>query len=299
MERVIKILIATAVLGFIGYFSYHQIIKWHQKELDTAVNQEQKESEKKTGALEEKINQLEEELTLYKVTLAPQEKLTKIFGDEAASISPEQEHVNCQDVEQHTFAFFAYLDKQDYVILRQLENGTHGFFNQTIQQLSEKLPIVVSENRDIISLTRNMAHFYRVLGKKRVVFIKDILKNENDLFESMIAAFYSYYTSDTCCKEKIQGCPSLKLLYEYAGFFLNTIAGRSYLLRRDSKVRSLIVYYSIRILDKANDAILNDNGIDIRPHIDLSMNDINNQKNLIYRKPYLTKLQRLKEKYHM
>ncbi|MBW1695106.1 MAG: hypothetical protein JRJ41_13420 [Deltaproteobacteria bacterium] len=291
MKRIIKILIATAVLGFIGYFSYHQIVKWHQKELDTAINQEQKESEEKTGALENKINRLEEELTLYKVTLAPQEKLTEIFGDEAASISPEQEHINCQDVEQHVFAFFAYLDKQDYVILRQLKNGTHGFFNQTIQQLSEKLPIVVSENRDIISLTRNMAHFYRVLGKKRVALIKDFLKNENDIFESMIAAFYSYYTSDTCCKEKIQGCPSLKLL--------NTIAGRSYLLRRDSKVRSLITYYSIRILDKANDAILNDNGIDIRPHIDLSMNDISNQKNLISRKSYLTKLQRLKEKYQI
>jgi len=277
-----QILIATAVLGFIGYFSYHQIVKWHQKELDTAINQEQKESEEKTGALENKINRLEEELTLYKVTLAPQEKLTEIFGDEAASISPEQEHINCQDVEQHVFAFFAYLDKQDYVILRQLKNGTHGFFNQTIQQLSEKLPIVVSENRDIISLTRNMAHFYRVLGKKRVALIKDFLKNENDIFESMIAAFYSYYTSDTCCKEKIQGCPSLKLF-----------------LRRDSKVRSLITYYSIRILDKANDAILNDNGIDIRPHIDLSMNDISNQKNLISRKSYLTKLQRLKEKYQI
>jgi hypothetical protein len=44
---------------------------------------------------------------------------------------------------------------------------------------------------------------------------------------------------------------------------------------------------------------LNDNGLDIRPHIDLSINDISNQKNLIYRKSYLAKLQRLKEKYHM
>ena len=115
----------------------------------------------------------------------------------------------------------------------------------------------------------------------------------------MIAAFYSYYTSNDCCKEKNQACPSLKLLYEYSGFFLNTIAGRSYLLRRDSKVRSLITYYSIQLLDKANDAVLNDNGLDIRPHIELSMNDISNQKNLVYRKSYLAKLQRLKEKYHM
>ncbi|UCD89971.1 MAG: hypothetical protein JSW04_00570 [Desulfobacterales bacterium] len=299
MKSAIKILTVTAVIGCIGYFSYHQIMKWHQEKLDIAISQQRNESEKKTGELEDKINQLEDELTLYKITLAPQEKLTEIFGDEPALVTPEKEYIDCQDLERQVFSFFAYLDKQNYIILRQLGNGTTGLFNQMIQQLSEKLPIVVGENRDIISLTRNMAHFYRVLGKKRIELIKDILKNENDIFESMIAAFYSYYTSDTCCKDKRQGCPSLKLLYEYSGFFLSTIAGRSYLLRRDSKVRSLITYYCIRILDKANDAVLNDNGIDIRPHINLSLNDISNQKNLIYRKSYQKKLQHLKEKYHM
>lgn len=299
MKRPVNILITAAILGVIGYFSYHQIINWHQKELDTAIVQERQESEKKVDVLENKINQLEDELTLYKITLAPQEKLTEIFGDEPVLVTPEKNYIDCQDLERQVLSFFAYLDKQDYVILRQLESGTYGLFYETIQQLSEKLPVVVDENRDIISLTRNMAHFYRVLGKMRVGLIKDILKNENDIFESMISAFYYYYTSNACCKGKRQTCPSLKLLYEYSGFFLNTIAGRSYLLRRDSKVRSLITYYSIQLLDKANDAVLNDNGLDIRPHIDLSINDITNQKNLIYRKSYLTNLQRLKEKYHM
>jgi hypothetical protein len=299
MERGIKILIAIAILGVIGVFSYHQIVKWHQKEVDNALRQERKASEKKTGLLEDKINQLEDELTLYKITLAPQEKLTEIFGDEPVQVTPEKNYIDCQDLKRQVLSFFAYLDKQDYVMLRQLESGTYGLFHETIQLLSEKLPVVVDENRDIISLTRNMAHFYRVLGKNRVALVKDILKNENDIFESMISAFYYYYTSDACCKGKNQACPSLKLLYEYSGFFLNTIAGRSYLLRRDSKVRSLITYYCIQLLDKANDAVLNDNGLDIRPHIDLSINDISNQKNLIYRKSYLANLQRLKEKYHM
>ena len=179
MERTIKILIAIAILLVIGYLSYHQITKWHQKELDRAISQERKESEKKTGVLEDKINQLEDELTLYKITLAPQEKLIEIFGDEPALITPEKNYIDCQDLERQVFSFFAYLDKQDYVLLRQLENGTHGLFIETIQQLSEKLPVIVDENRDIISLTRNMAHFYRVLGKKRIGLIKDILKHEN------------------------------------------------------------------------------------------------------------------------
>ena len=299
MQKVIKILIAAVIVGFIGYVSYNQIINWHEKKLDTAISQERKKSEKKAGVLVERINKLEEELTLYKVTLAPQEKLMEIFGEEATSISPERENIGCEDLEQQVLSFFVYLDRQDYIILKNSEHGTHALFKHIVKKLSENLPIVTDETRDIISLTHNMAHFYRVLGKNQIGFIREILKNENDIFESMIAAFYSFYTSNRCCKEKIQECPSLKFLYEYAGFFLNTIAGKSYLLRRDSKIRSLTTYYCIRILDKANDAVLNDNGIDIRPHIDLSINDISNQKNLIYRKQYLSKLQSLKEKYRM
>ena len=63
MDRGIKIFIAIVILGLVGYFSYHQIIKWHQKELDMAISQERTESEKKTETLEAKINRLEEELT--------------------------------------------------------------------------------------------------------------------------------------------------------------------------------------------------------------------------------------------
>jgi hypothetical protein len=75
------------------------------------------------------------------------------------------------------------------------------------------------------------------------------------------------------------------------------VGGRSYLLRRDSKVRILTTYYAILILDKANDAILNRYGIDIRPHINLSIDDIRNQKNLIYPEEYVAKLYQLQEKY--
>lgn len=287
------------ILGFIGYFAYNQIINWHKKELDTAISQEQKEFGEKTWELEEGISKLEEELALYKETLIPEEKLTEVFGEEATLMSPERENTDCEDLERQILSFFTYLDRKDYIILQKAEHGTYNLFKQMVKQLSETLPIVTGETRDIISLLHNMAHFYRVLGNKRIELIKEIFKNENNIFESIMATFFSFYTSDKCCKEELQGCPSLGLLYEYAGFFMNTMAGRSYLLRRDSKIRILTTYYCVLILDKANEEILNHNGIDIRPHIDLSINDISNQKNLIYRKQYLTKLQSLKEKYKM
>jgi hypothetical protein len=287
------------ILGFIGYFAYNQIINWHKKELVTAISQERKEFGEKTWELEKGISKLEEELALYKEKLIPEEKLTEVFGKEATLIPPEPENIECEDLEQQMLAFFTYLDRKDYIILQKSEHGTYNLFKQMVKQLSETLPIVTAETRDIVSLTRNIAHFYRVLGNKRIELINEIFKNENDIFESIMATFFSFYTSDKCCKDELQGCPSMGLLYEYAGFFMNTMAGRSYLLRRDSRIRILTTYYCVLILDKANEQILNYNGIDIRPHIDFSINDISNQKNLIYDKQYLTKLQSLKEKYKM
>lgn len=299
MEKFIKILIITVIVGFIGYFAYNKIINWHKKELVTAISQERDKFEEKTWELEEEIRKLEEELALKKETLIPKEKLTEVFGEEETLISPGIENIDCEDLERQIIAFFSYLDKRDYIILQNLEHGTYDLFKQVVKRLSENIPIVTGETTDIIRLTHNMAHFYRILGKKRIKLIKKILNNENDIFESIMPTFYSFYKSNKCCEEKLQGCPSLGVLYEYAGFFLNTVAGRNYLLRRDSKIRILTTYYCVLILDKANEEILNHEGIDIRPHIDLSINNISNQKNLIYSKQYLTKLQSLKEKYKM
>jgi len=157
--------------------------------------------------------------------------------------------------------------------------------------------MVTGEMKNLYSLIRNVAHFYRVLGRKRVELIKEIMRNESEIIESVMATFYSWIILGSCCEEKIKGCPSLEVLYEYAGFFLNTLAGKSYLLRRDSKVRILTSYYGILILDRANEGNLNRHGIDIRPQIDFLFYDISNQRGLIYQKQYLAELKGLREKY--
>jgi len=299
MEKFVKILIITMILGFIGYFAYNRISDWHKKELVTATSQERDKFEEKIWELEEEIRKLEEELALKKETLIPEEKLTEVFGEEATLISPGLEDIVCEDLDRQIIAFFSYLDQRDYIILQNLEHGTYDLFKQVVKRLSENLPIVTGETTDIIRLTHNMAHFYRILGKKRIKLIKKMLNNENDIIESIMPAFYWFYTSDKCCEEDLKGCPTPRFLYEYAGFFLNTVAGRNYLLRRDSKIRILTTFYCVLILDTANQKMLNPYGIDIRPYINLSMNDISSQKNLIHQKQYLTKLQSLKEKYKM
>ena len=96
----------------------------------------------------------------------------------------------------------------------------------------------------------------------------------------------------------VQGRPSLEIMYEYAGYILNTLGGRSYLLRRDPKVRTLTTYYCVLILDRANDEELNPKGIDIRPYLRSSLMEIENHTGLVHQKEYLTKLKELYLKYH-
>jgi len=297
MERAIKILIIVVVLGIIGYVTYDQIGKWNKKRLDTALKQEQKEWQKKTENLEGKIDELQEELAQQRDELIPKEKLVEVFGEETEVISPEKKEISCEELERQIMAFFTYLDKKEYIKSYKLDEGTYELFMQMVNQLSKKPPIVTGEMKDLPNLIRNMAHFYRVVGKKRIELSKMIMRNEPEVIEPVMAALFGWFTSGNCCNEKTKGCPSFEILYEYAGFFLNTLAGKSYLLRRDSKVRILTSYYCVLIVDRANDETLNRHGIDIRPHIDFLFYDIINQRVLVNKKQYLGKLVSLKEKY--
>jgi len=297
MERAIKILIIVVVLGIIGYVTYDQIEKWNKKRLDTALNQEQEEWQKKTENLKGEIAELQEELAQQRDELIPREKLVEVFGEETEVISPEKKEISCEELERQIMAFFTYLDKKEYIKSYKLDEGTYELFMQMVNQLSKKPPIVTGEMKDLPNLIRNMAHFYRVVGKKRIELSKMIMRNEPEVIEPVMAALFSWFTTGNCCNDKTKGCPSFEILYEYAGFFLNTLAGKSYLLRRDSKVRILTSYYCVLIVDRANDETLNRHGIDIRPHIDFLFYDIINQRVLVNKKQYLGKLVSLKEKY--
>ena len=86
-------------------------------------------------------------------------------------------------------------------------------------------------------------------------------------------------------------------MYEYAGFFLNTMGGRSYLFRRDSRSRLLVNYYSILLIDLANEQGINRHGIDIVQAIPMLTQEIESSNQLIYKENYLDQLYGLLERY--
>jgi hypothetical protein len=297
MKRILVALIIMIVVGITGYLTYKRMSNLDRAEKNEILEQEVQQ--KKIETLEEQVSTLQEELEEQEDKLVPKEKLAEVFGEEATTVTPEVKEPSCEDIKGNMTAFFNHLDKQAYVKSYEIKESSLEFFKRILAQLSETTPRVTGEMVGLPTLMSNMAYFYRRLGKKRVDFIREILMNESDISESVFKTLYQWTTSCDRCGEMAQECPSLKTLYEYAGFFLNTLAGRSYLLRRNSRERILTSYYSIVILDKANEETLNRHGIDIIPHIDFISSEIINQRGLVHKKQYLATLNSLKQKYQV
>jgi len=281
MRRFISILLIILLLGLISYIAYNVFVKWHKEEIETARMQ------------------MRDELKEVEKPVIPEDKLIEVFGNVPKEIAGEEKQISYEEITRRITAFFAYLDSQEYVTAYKLEGGTYQQFQLTIKELSSSPPLIVGETESLYTLYHNMAHLFRVLGIKRINLIKDILENESDIIESIMETFYQWFTINAPFNEKAMNRPSLKMLYKYSGYFLNTLSGRSYLLRRHAKVRILTIYYCVLMLDKANDSQLNAYGIDIRPHIQLLLPDVTNQTWLINKKHFLLELEKLDEKYQL
>jgi hypothetical protein len=304
MDRSAKIIVAIVVIVASAFFIYSKFAGWHASKLETTVKQEKKIWQDKTDQMGQEIAALKQELAVVRGQNVSPDKLAVVFGEtqqEDKEVTQQLEG-NKQpvfaEVEGRIVSFFSYMDDQEYVQSYKFKEGTYRQYQIAIKKLSSKLPIITGEMSSLYDIVRNVAHFYRVMGKKRVLLIKQMLQNESEVIESVMRNFYLWFTMDDEGHATVQGRPSMENMYEYAGYILNTLGGRSYLLRRDPKVRTLTTYYCVLILDKANDEELNSKGIDIRPYIGSLSMEIENQTGLIHQKEYLTKLRELRLKYH-
>lgn len=295
-NRYIAGLIIVLAMAAAGYVGYLQIMKWHRAEMRSALEQQ----EKKTAELAHRLNRLEQQETDGDASTPPDDtaakRISEVFGQ-----PPEKQPAGsseCQRLEKQISAFFTHLDQQDFLADAGIDDKSpRQVFEEMIRDLSDNPPVIVGETRDIVSLRRNQAHFFRVLKKERLNLVKQVLNTDADVLEHALVNFYAYYVDPDECLDQGQPLLSLKTLYEYAGFFLNTLSGKSYLMRRNSPLRSLTRYYSVLIIDQAARAKQNRYGINLRPHIKLTLDDIRNQKTLTYQDTYINKLMELQKKY--
>jgi hypothetical protein len=305
MNSIVKVIVGTFVIAGVAFISYQVVSQWHKKEMSIALNNQGEEHQQTIAQFEQQVAELQKNLDEFEKKQTenqpapPTEALEKIFGRENNVTSLNVKDTNCTRLYQQTKAFFAHIDKQGYLAEGGFSIPFRAFFKESMELLAEAPPTLVAEMDDIFVLAKNVSHLYRTLGNKRLKVFKNIIENEGDVLEPTMAVLYGWFS--TCRKNDSvpEELPQLNTMYQYAGFFLTTLGGRSYLLRRDSKLRILINYYSILILDLANDEKINSVGIDIRNHIDLLFIDLSNQKGLVYYDGYLNELEALKAKYQL
>ncbi len=228
---------------------------------------------------------------------APREELEELLGKKEAEVQPMSREDDCQRIEKDLKEFFAYLEKKDYI--RELELGEDLFihFGKVIDSLSSHPPLPAGEGFNYDMMIQNIYHLYRTLGLKDLKLIKMIVENEADSMEVNLALFYRWLMSGDTCGRKEGLPPPLDITYRYAGYLINSIGGRAYLFRRETRLRLLLTYYCILVIHEADIMKFNSFGIDISPYLEPLADEIESSHLLYFRREYAGRLIDLKNYY--
>lgn len=301
-KNTVSIISIALLLTGLVYLVMDKISSRKSQEL---LENEYKLKNEEVQSLQKESAELKETLKKERGVIAPtQEKLADVFGEgtplhEVFHESTENETVlpaiDCNSINKRVVNFFSYLDKREYIIEYQLENGTYSLFKNISAKLYKQKPIVGEKNSpgDIL---KNTYHFYRTISKNNIILIKDIIEKEKDIAEQTMDYFYQQHIH---CANADKILPPFDALYEYAHFFLNTLGGKAYLFRLESRMRILLLYYSTMIIHEANVREINKYGIDIRPYIKRLEDELNNFSKFYYSDKYLHEIETVKKKYFL
>ncbi len=231
--------------------------------------------------------------TAQKQNITPAKK--KLSPDKP--LDPTDPEQQCKALGNRLSAFFDHLDQTPYIKEFNLDKPAEEYFKALTTKLLTNPPTVTRESDDLYTILTNTAHFFRTIGRRNILLIKGILDRESDKTEDIAADLYQWNVTKSCSDPVFTIQAPFKGLYNYAGFFLNTMGGRSYLFRRDSRSRLLVSYYAILIIDEANRQQENFYGLDILPLINQFIGEIQSTNQLIYKETYIDKLLELQKKY--
>ncbi len=296
-KKTIIISVSAVLFCIIAYVGYSLISEWQHKKADTSEYQEFMALQAKNDSLRRELSALEKEINRLKGSKDISARLEEVFGNKSSLLSLEKKNLTCKEVEELIMGFFSYIDEKGYVERNGLTGSAYSQYEILENDLSATTPISSGETENLFNLAQNASHFYRISGKQRLFLVRDIVTDESDIIEFAMKTFYAWYTCENDNGKRMKERPSLKVMYDYGSFFLNSLGGRGYLLRRDSKIRILTNFYSILIINIANEKKLNSNGIDIRPFIKTTYDDVNDNLSLTDKVEYLAELDKLKIKY--
>jgi type II secretory pathway pseudopilin PulG len=289
----IVVLAVIALAGAAGYFYYQN--KQIREQTREQLEAERAALQDQAADLEKKIVQLETRLREDVEAPPPAEDVLReaIEPDSATRELPAT--VRAETLQDRVFNFFSYLDSKGYAARRGFDISSQELCMTALQKLAASRPLISGENQDLFALMRNMTFLFRALGKDTLLTARDIVHNENAIMEPAMALFYEWLNP----WQPQPSAPevSREMMYDYAGFFLQSMGGRAYLFRRDPGVRMLTLYYSILVLDQANRDGLNSEGIDIVPALDALIQEMRYSRRLSERHRYLEDLREIRSRY--
>ena len=287
-KKIILSILIILVLGATVYFIREKAVERASMQ---AASEERRKWQTKAGKLEDKITLLEEEVQRQNQEIDT-EKIAEVFGGTSQKNSARG--TEAEKTSDKVKNFFAYLDEKRYLPENGIHENSFEYFMSIIEALKKSQPVISGETKDLFTLIKNITYFYRILGKEGILTIKAVLKGETDLIEPAMKIFYSWLNPWNADNKPSETIISPEVMYNYAAFFLQTIAGQSYLFRRDSKTRILTLYYCVIIIDQADKRDLNSYGIDLRPHVGTLINSILSHKQISGKNDYLEKLRAIK-----
>ncbi|MFW6147493.1 MAG: hypothetical protein ACOC6B_03775 [Thermodesulfobacteriota bacterium] len=228
---------------------------------------------------------------------APQEGIKEVLGEKEPEAQPMTQEDECERVEEDLKEFFTYLEKKDYIREFELGENLFAHFGNVMESLSSHPPIPAGEGFNYDIMIQNIYHIYRTLGRKDLKLIRAIVQNEADSMEVNLALFYQWIMSGDRCGRNNGLPPPLNITYRYAGYLINSIGGRAYLFRRDTRLRLLLTYYCVLIIHEADKRKINSFGIDVTPFLEPLADEIEKYNLLYFRKEYAGRLIDLKNYY--
>jgi hypothetical protein len=230
--------------------------------------------------------------------LLPTQRLSQVFGPDSPlvkGVSPRS--MKCQELEESLRGFCQYLDAGETFRSQKTYRDSWALFTSILDSLERRPPVISGESYRPALIVENSFYFFRLLGREKIDIIREVIKFESDLAEPLMGIMYYWLMTGRSCDKLPSPSSALKFMYNYAGFFLNTLGGHSYLYRQDSKIGLLTVYYSILVIHEANMRELNEVGFDLRFFLPDIFQEIQSRNDLLYAEDYLQTLTNLQLQY--
>ncbi len=239
----------------------------------------------------------EEKKVSYQNVLKEQKKSikqeTKLQKEkEEAEIKQKEYSISCEIAKENFLGFLDYLNHKKYVNKYCGDKDVKDVISEIVKKLSRNPPISQGEGVNSEIMLRNIYFFFRTLSGNEIKLIKEILQRESDQIEYVLRWGYIWLINQDRCPDPYGLLPSLDIAYRYACFFLNTIGGRAYLLRRANPIRMLLSYYSLLVIHRMAEKGKNIYDIDISCVAERLKQELKRYPELALQKEYLNTLEK-------